>query len=497
MDQPDYIYEFDDITETCGTVRMNVPQTGEMHFAETAVAEQLLYLRSQMQMPPEIADLNDLVTAIQMGDRLSVRYEDRPYHIRICLPVRCPHNLGRPDLVAQLESILYRLTQDHWQFEFRQRCRPGRPTEAQSRWGLQRSVSELIEVILWSGGLDSTAGLVHRMSNEPDKHFVLVGTGSNRYIEGIQRQVVEHIEHKWPHRIQLIQLPMRNQVEPLRVNPRCRTRGFIFGILGAACAYLQGQRTLYVYENGTGALDLPLRKSEVGIDHSQAVHPLTLLEESHFVSDYLGTPFRLTNPSLYHTKAQMCEAFIQTDATDLIIHTITCDRRIRRPGLPIQCGRCSSCLLRRQALAAVGIDDPTPYAVMAALWRHQPADGDFLRAMAHQVRTLDRVLNTADPWQSLCAEHIDFVEIVDRIAGDDALAAAGMQKQFLNLYRRYADEWHMAEPCLRSGLIDNESIPIAPKISHPPMRGRQYGIEHSQHHGYARLRAETAGSPKK
>ena len=88
-------------------------------------------------------------------------------------------------------------------------------------------------------------------------------------------------------------------------------------MLGAACAYLMGQKVLYLYENGIGAINLPYRESAVGLDHSRSVHPLTLLMVSDVISELLGQEFEVKNPFLFWTKAEMCKALATYGREDL------------------------------------------------------------------------------------------------------------------------------------------------------------------------------------
>jgi hypothetical protein len=148
--------------------------------------------------------------------------------------------------------------------------------------------SELSAVTLWSGGLDSLAGLYNRLSGEPSARYILLGTGSNTILHSTQQQVAVRLRSRFPGRIRLVQIPIRlDESTALRKEPRQRSRGFVFMLLGAACAYLAGKTTLSVYENGIGAINLPFRASEVGLDHTRSSHPLSLLYMSNLVTELL------------------------------------------------------------------------------------------------------------------------------------------------------------------------------------------------------------------
>ena len=76
-------------------------------------------------------------------------------------------------------------------------------------------------------------------------------------------------------------------------------------LLGSAYSYLRGHRVLHVYENGIGAINLPYRKSAVGLDHSRSVHPETLRRVGLLMTELIDENFKVRNPFLFHTKAEM------------------------------------------------------------------------------------------------------------------------------------------------------------------------------------------------
>lgn len=218
-------------------------------------------------------------------------------------------------------------------------------------------------------------------------HHVLFGTGTNTIIHNTQQKIGKAISDEFSGRTTLIRILGRlSETDTLIKSSSLRSRGFFFTLLGSACAYLQGQSTLFVYENGIGAIDLPFRESEVGLDHSRAVHPRSLLYISELVTQLLGKSFLTQNPFLFQTKAQMCQILLQSQVAEFIFDTVSCDRRRRE--YPMQCGYCSSCLLRRQALAAVEIEDKTDYTVKAANVHGRElssSKADHLRAMLDQI----------------------------------------------------------------------------------------------------------------
>lgn len=444
MQQPDYSYTFDDMNDRPSQVQRLNHRTGERQTASVLVDDQQLSLKRQRLLTAELADCVDLAVAVAVADRLSIRKADRPCHIHIRLPMRHPEVFGDMQTLKQLQDTLYWYTHDHWSFAFPARSQSGRLAERQPSLFSPPS-DHMVEIALWSGGLDSLAGVYHNLQLTPSTHYILLGTGANTIIHNIQQRVAGLVEDLFPGRTTLVQLPYRlDDTKDLPKHSLQRARGFVFLLLGAVCATLEGQHTLSVYENGIGAINLPFSDAEVGLDHSLSVHPVSLLRMGEWMTRVLGSAFAFRNPFLFQTKAQICEVLAASPAFRLLISsTFTCDRPHRE--VPMQCGYCSSCLLRRQSLAALGVEDPTPYVATTAedFEGREPrsSDSDYLRAMLSQVTSLHQCLATAAPWECLSTRYLSLVEIADEMSGWEGMPRPVVIERLVQLYQRYVLEW--------------------------------------------------------
>ncbi|NEQ28084.1 MAG: hypothetical protein F6K28_55665 [Microcoleus sp. SIO2G3] len=273
-------------------------------------------------------------------------------------------------------------------------------------------------------------------------------TQNNDNVLARQEQVFKALQHSFPNRLNLCQVPIRfSDSKQHQKNKTSRARGIVFMLLGAACAYLMGQRVLYLYENGIGAINLPYRKSAVGLDHTRSVHPLTLLKISDIISELLGEEFKVQNPFLFWTKTAMCKKLAEDERNDLPPLTMSCDSPHRKQ--PIQCGYCSSCILRKQALAASRIEDKTRYIVPNG---RKPVEDTslYLQHMLAQIYTLRGLLNASPApnlqWESLTRRFPELNDIVDRLALAENLLPTDIQKHLIRLYQTYVAEWDAVEP---------------------------------------------------
>ena len=447
MSQLDYTYIFDDLSDEYTKVQWihhhahQPSQTFRMR-----VDDQQFHWRRGYHLSSLLADCVDLASAIAVVDRLSSRTRYQSCSLQVYLPVRHPELFGCSAIQQHLQDILYWYTQDQWSFDFPSRSTYGRLAERELSLFNSNSYNLPTEVALWSGGLDSLAGLYSQVHNgAASSRYVLFGTGANTFIHSKQRDAAEAIEALFPGQTTLVQVLLQlDETKEMRKHSLQRSRGFVFLLLGAVCAMLEGQRALSVYENGIGAINLPFTRAEVGLDHSLSVHPVSLIRMGEFISHLFGSSFTFQNPFLFQTKAQMCAPLTASAAFErLVLSTFTCDRYLR--DRPQQCGRCSSCLLRRQAIAMLNVgDDPTPYSMTTPPLHEQNrriSDGDHLQAMEAQVASLRTCLATENPWESLTEYAPPLLEIVDEMAEEKRLSRETLIDRLVQLYACYVSEW--------------------------------------------------------
>src|SRR5262245_5466548 len=187
------------------------------------------------------------------------------------------------------------------------------------------------------------------------------------------------------------------------------------------------------------------------------------------------SPMRATNSngSIHHFHRDGVLAF----------ETISCDRLHREK--PLQCGYCSSCFLRRQALAMHRVEDRTGYiATTCPVERQVPWQLSLplkplkevattctaksqasleirpkhfhLAAMLRQIEDLRVLLSASSPWCSLVLKYPRRADVVDQIAPSRGLAPDVMQEHLIQLYQTYVCEWdNSVRGSLGEGLLDS------------------------------------------
>ncbi len=426
-------------------------QGGEHDFTARLFADTQYDFSWRLDFHPEIAfDLLDLAVAIYTADWHSKRMHDIQADIHISLPVRYPEIWQSNKIQEQLQSLLYWYTEDNWEFSF---------TKAVHGISLPQSSKLPIlgekEVALWSAGLDSFTGLIRRIESNTADEYLLFGTGSNGLIHARQKRLMKGNDHikglraifsgRVGYQRLLIQYRWNKNIAN---NSEFRVRGLAFILLGAVTAYLEGQSSLHIYENGIGAINLPLSDAEVGLDHARSVHPISLARIEKFLNTIFGN-FKILNSFWDQTKGQMCAHIVhQRDLQKLAFQTLTCDRLPRIEGR--QCGYCTSCLLRRQALLWANVHDETVYG---SDQNHFVENWDIdIRAVLDQIHHLRTVIDNSSVF---FGEYISLYETAAYLAAHNGISVENAEERLHRLYKQYVSEWEEVEPILRDKLRFN------------------------------------------
>jgi 7-cyano-7-deazaguanine synthase in queuosine biosynthesis len=430
------------------------PQSGEKREMHYYVNDDSVAKLLGATLSPILADLVDVAAAIHIADRLAVRQGKTPdswrRRFRVDIPVRCLNDWRRPEVMESLCGVLAFLTGDVWDIRFS--ARPARLRTSESQTHLfPTDAGEPIRVSLFSGGLDALAGTIAHMEMEqkPDQHLVCVsGTPNNRQGHH-QRIQVAWLRETSQRSITHIRVPcwLESGAE-VSQEPTRRTRGIFFLILGAVSALSAGANQLFVYENGIGAINLPYERIPVGVPNSRSVHPSTLILVAQFVKAITGQPFFIENPAVFQTKAEMCKHRGVQRLGSVIGETFSCDGfPVQRSGTP-QCGVCTSCILRRQALYGAGLKglDVTGYGC-DFFQNSQIVSPHRLRglaAMDWQVVRLSDALQNG--WVGLMREFPDLRQTCVALSLSSNESIETVQQRLVRLYTQHVEEWTVFRP---------------------------------------------------
>jgi hypothetical protein len=421
-------------------------------------------------LPLLLEDLIDLALTVYSADRLVRRHESgRGYNRRlwqrrflIQLPVTNMERWSDSCVIDSLSESLAFLTEDSWEFDFRQRPRNKTSDVVQTLLfppGAQAGVA------LFSGGLDSLAGLALQLTMGEPKTMVVLTCATNSRLLKKQKVLLRTIYDRSATRLLPIILPVRlsQHSRYYNLNERSqRSRGFLFTALGAVAAVIVGTKKLQVYENGIGSINLPLSEAQLGAQSSRATHPCALRKIELFLRLLLHSDFHIDLPYLFSTKGEMCTRLRSSSFSDLAIQSVSCDSFPSRITGPEHCGICTSCLLRRQALFSSGYgEDLRPglyrYDIFGNLEEIPAAKLAPFWDMLTQVDRLGQAISAPASWRDLAIEFPELQEIREVVT--DGLvpnSESRIKQQLIALYHNYYEEWR----CLPSYPVGwNFSLP--------------------------------------
>ena len=405
-------------------------------------------------LPPAVADLLEVAGAIHVIDRavrrptLCAGIGSWSREFEVVIGVRDVERWNRPEVRTSLTELLAWLTDDSWAIEFTNRAASAVPAECVQF--LFPSNADVDSVALFSGGVDSVAGLA--LAHQDGRRPMLLSAQSNRRMMAGQIEVLDALR-------------TRAGIEPAHVgvdlyldhvrSPEAsqRARGFGFLSLGAALLELIGENELLVFENGVGAINLPYSAAQAGAHGTRAMHPATLSRAAELFSLLFDRAVRVSNPNQFRTKAEMCGA-LPKDVQLLLPLARSCDTAYATRLSPDSCGACTSCLLRRQALIAVGLEhiDAATDVRFDAFAPTALLDGAAypLRAMLSQAARLATAIASPNPWHAICAEFPDITLAVTGL--HDTTNASS---ELIDVYMRYVREWQ-AFPASITGRYFND-----------------------------------------
>ena len=387
----------------------------------------------QVSLPKDERDLLRILFAIYLADRLVRRPRRRgpigSREIELGVDVAHPDFWSAAETLSMLHDVVSRVSNDFWSFSFR-------PAPAVTQ---QLSLlNDPCVVCLYSGGLDSASGLVHRILS--DRTPVLTVTAAHQSFRRRLRYQVGEISGRFGVSIRPIICRTRMAHPPKfsQQEKSQRLRGVLFLGLGGAIASTVNANAVEVFENGIGAINVPPQVGMMlGAMATRGCNPGFLMAMGRLISHVAGRRIEYKLPMLRATKAEAVRLLAEAGLQEVATKTVSCAHwPLRNEGSQQQCGICFSCLGRRQAMMSAGIDDRLGSYQIDLFGQHSKAlyEGRKLfplKACLLQVVALRHYCETGTPPTGFY-QHIE----------DSEVASFGMNMtEVVDLHKRYAVEW--------------------------------------------------------
>jgi 7-cyano-7-deazaguanine synthase in queuosine biosynthesis len=393
------------------------------------------------QLTARQVDLVRLAVAVHLAGSWAKRLWRTNGHRCLVVEVELldPDFWERPETAGRLKRCVDFLSgDDDWSFRPRKDslvCHSRQPT-------LFAGDGPKPMLCVYSGGLDSAAGLTARLAEAGGQEVVPVTV---RYQPQRGRLVQEHFDLlrsrglAGPRQVRPLQVGayIRNHrlqrdfgIRLREVTHRCRP--FLFLSVAGLVAHLEAVNEVEVYESGVGAVNLPLVSGGPGWRTTRSTHPEFLRRMGELVSHVNDSDVRYRLPFVDCTKGEMVHHLVRLGLAELALKSVSCiTHPLRRGHTQRQCGHCPACVFRRQALWQADIREPDDFYLTDVFALQAAArESRALTALRQQAARLADLDGPTVP--AFFRRHLFSTQIVS--SGKDLAP-------FVNLFRRYRREW--------------------------------------------------------
>ena len=320
------------------------------------------FVRCVYHLSDRILDLLELAAYICCADRMksrgpkdAVEYHSWARSFHFIVKVRDYRFWTRSDVSARLSQALQFMTGDR---EYKFSFQPGHSTPRTGLFDDEQfriENSQELGVALFSGGLDSLAGVLNRLETTSEQ-VCLVSHQSQPGTVRTQRQLVAALRDHYPGRVS--HYGFECHLKGIRaVEETQRTRILLYTSIAFAISQAYGQDGFSVYENGITSINFPRRADLAEARASRTTHPRTIYYLKQLFSLLRECEMQVRLPFLWKTKADTIILLKSGQHPELIPSSVSCSKTFQNLGQATHCGGCSQCVDRRFAAYAAKADD--------------------------------------------------------------------------------------------------------------------------------------------
>jgi 7-cyano-7-deazaguanine synthase in queuosine biosynthesis len=312
-------------------------------------------------LPPRVVDLLVIASGVYAIDRMATRasagrLRDGIRSFDITFAVQEPGFWSDPKIAEALCDTLRFLTDDDWSLSFVRSAENGYQPILSIPWVVPTRIA------LFSEGLDSAAGLADQVLRSGEKimavtvsHYSALRTRTRTRIEELRRLVPS--AQIYP--VSLVVGLRAGLAGNLRDQEKTqRSRALLFGATGIAAACACEVENVDLYENGVGAINVPLMTGMLfGGLASRGAHPSLLDRMSKLAAAVAERSICFSLPYLASTKGELLASLRGLGLEDWLRRSRSCIHTSPRTPKTTHCGVCPACIERRQAFAVAGVED--------------------------------------------------------------------------------------------------------------------------------------------
>lgn len=415
-----------------------------------------------VHVPHRIKDLLEIAGYIYAADRMIKRgnNDDLEYHswarnLHFVFKVR-DLKFWKQTLTTKLlsEALLYVSGDNNISFSFVGGGQDTGQLNAFDIEGINPDLKGKSSIALFSGGLDSLAGVLDILENT-NNNVILVSHRANPGTTKTQKGIHKRLIEDYPNRIKYY--PFNCTVKKRALEETQRTRIFLYSSIAFALATIYKVDELLIFENGITSINFSKRADLINARASRTTHPKTLHHIKEFFTHVAGIKFNIKHPFLFNTKTDILKLIHQYNKHDYINSTVTCTKTFQKfnnNSNATHCGGCSQCIDRRFAAFASDLEK------YDAIYDFEISKDSFVLedAKTHLCDYIKLAFNFAN--ESLNSFYFDkqevISELVDYIEGSDDTEKV---EKLFHLCNKHFQQIHIAIKKILS-LED----PLKPKI---------------------------------
>jgi 7-cyano-7-deazaguanine synthase in queuosine biosynthesis len=415
-----------------------------------------------VHIPDRVKDLLEIAGYIYAADRMIKRgkNDDLEYHswarnLHFVLKVRDLKFWKQKTTIKLLsEALLYVSGDNKINFSFVGGGHDIGQLNAFDIEGINPEIKKKSSIALFSGGLDSLAGVLDTLENTTNDVILIshrANPGTTKTQKGIHKRLVED----YPGRIKYY--PFHCTVKNRALEETQRTRIFLYTSIAFSLATIYKENEILVFENGITSINFSKRADLINARASRTTHPKSLYHMKEFYSHVSEKEFKIKHPLLFNTKTDVFNLIHQYKRHDYINSTVTCTKTFQKfnnNSNATHCGGCSQCIDRRFAAFASDLEK------YDAVYDFEISKDSFVLedAKTHLCDYIKLALNFAD--ETLNSFYFDkqvvISELVDYIEGKDD---EDKVERLFHLCKKHFQQIHIAIRKIKS-LED----PLKPKI---------------------------------
>jgi len=382
-------------------------------------------------LPPRILDLLEIAAYVFAADRAAhrgakeaVELHAWPRAMHFVIRVRDADFWNQALVKQKLSAALLYMTGDkEYLFDFV----PGHSTPPTSLFDREEFAvppQEPSSVALFSGGLDSLAGVLARLESTNEVFYLISHRSGQPSTKRTQKKLVDALTATYRGRIRHYSFDC-GLFHYRAAEETQRTRAFLFCSIAFALAHRLSLNSFFAYENGVTSLNLLRRQDLIGARASRTTHPKTLHLMSQFLSELNGSRVTVLNPFWNQTKTDVMDLLNRVNGRNLIGSTVSCSKTFQRLETATHCGSCFQCIDRRLAAYAAGLQDVDNVGIYSKDIFTDPIESPETRTTAlDYIRQAIRFSTETDDAFAL-ARLSELAEITDYVPGteDEAVEA--------------------------------------------------------------------------